>query len=193
MKIDFQKCGGLIPAIIQDAITKNVLMLGYMNQEAFDKTKESGLVTFYSRSRQCLWTKGETSGHFLEVKKLRVDCDRDTVLATVVPNGGTCHTGSWTCFGSDPDERSTLERLYGTISERFANPKPGSYTATLNDKRVREKVMEEAEELTDDAETKEDVIWEAADLLYFVSVLMYKEGVTWQDVYNELDKRHKAK
>ena len=98
MKIDFQKCDGLVPAIIQDATTKNVLMLGYMNQEAFDKTKESGLVTFYSRSRQCLWTKGETSGNFLEVVRLRADCDRDCVLATVLPTGPSCHTGSWTCF-----------------------------------------------------------------------------------------------
>ncbi len=190
--LDWKKTDGMVPVIAQ-SVNGEVLMMGYANKDAFEKTFETKKLTFFSRTRNTLWTKGETSGHFLEVKKLRVDCDRDTVLATVVPNGGTCHTGSWTCFGSDPDERSSLERLYGTISERFANPKPGSYTATLNDKRVREKVMEEAEELTDDAETKEDVIWEAADLLYFVSVLMYKEGVTWQDVYNELDKRHKAK
>ena len=104
--------------------------------------------------------------------------------------GGVCHTGSFTCFGAEPDEKSSMERLYGTISERFANPRPGSYTATLNDKRVREKVEEEAEEICE-AEGKDEVIWEAADLLYFVSVLMYKEGVTWQDVYNELDRRHK--
>ena len=102
------------------------------------------------------------------------------------------YVGSFTCFGSDPDEASTLERLYGTISERFANPRPGSYTATLNDKRVREKVEEEAEELCE-AEGKDEVIWEAADVLYFISVLMYKEGVSWKDVYDELDRRHKEK
>lgn len=190
--LNFEKVDGMIPVIAQ-SVNGQVLMMGYSNREAFEKTFETGKLTFFSRTRNTLWTKGETSGHYLEVVRLRADCDRDTVLATVIPHGGACHTGSFTCFGSDPDERSTLERLYGTISERFANPKPGSYTATLNDKRVREKVMEEAEELTDDAETKEDVIWEAADLLYFVSVLMYKEGVNWQDVYNELDKRHKAK
>lgn len=190
--LNFEKVDGMIPVIAQ-SVNGEVLMMGYSNREAFEKTFETGKLTFFSRTRNVLWTKGETSGHFLQVVKLRADCDRDTVLATVIPHGGACHTGSWTCFGSQPDERSTLERLYAVISERFANPRPGSYTATLNDKRVREKVMEEAEELTDDAETKEDVIWEAADLLYFVSVLMYKEGVSWQDVYNELDRRHKEK
>ena len=188
--LDFEKTGGMIPVIAQ-SVNGEVLMMGYSNKEAFEKTFETGKLTFFSRTRNALWTKGETSSHFLDVVKLRADCDRDTVLATVIPNGGACHTGSWTCFSSEPDEKSSLERLYGTIAERFANPKPGSYTATLNDKRVREKVMEEAEELTDEAETKEDVIWEAADLLYFVSVLMYKEGVTWKDVYDELDRRHK--
>ncbi len=190
--LNFEKTGGLIPVIAQ-SVNGEVLMLGYANKESFEKTFESGKLTFFSRTRNSLWTKGETSGHFLNLVKMRADCDRDTVLATVVPNGGACHTGSFTCFGSDPDEKSSLERLYATISERFKNPKPGSYTATLNDKRVREKVMEEAEELTDEAESKEDVIWETADLLYFVSVLMYKEGVTWQDIYDELDKRHKEK
>lgn len=190
--LNFEKTDGLIPVIAQ-SVNGEVLMLGYANKEAFEKTFESGNLTFFSRTRNTLWTKGETSGHFLELVKMRADCDRDTVLATVIPNGGACHTGSFTCFSSDPDEKSSLERLYATISERFASPRPGSYTATLTDKRVREKVMEEAEELTDEAETKEDVIWETADLLYFVSVLMYKEGVTWKDVYDELDRRHKEK
>ena len=149
-------------------------------------------MTFFSRTRKALWTKGETSGNFLKVLKLRADCDRDTVLATVEPVGPTCHTGSWSCFSSDPDAKSSMERLYSTIADRFANPKPGSYTATLNSKRVREKVLEEAEELTE-AEDRSEVIWEAADLLYFVSVLMFQEKVTWQDVYDELDRRHKEK
>ena len=165
-------------------------MHGYANKEALAKTMETKKLTFWSRTRNTLWTKGETSGHFLAVQKLRADCDRDTILATVEPHGGVCHTGSFTCFGSDPDERSSMERLYATIADRFASPRPGSYTATLNDKRVREKVMEEAEELTE-AEGRQDVIWEAADVLYFISVLMYKEGVTWQDIYDELDRRHK--
>ena len=190
--LDWEKTAGMMPVIAQSE-NGEVLMMGYSNKEALEKTFAENKLTFFSRTRNVLWTKGETSGHFLEVKKLRADCDRDTILATVVPHGGTCHTGSWTCFSSAPDEKSTLERLYATIAERFANPKPGSYTATLNDKRVREKVMEEAEELTDDAESRDEVIWEAADLLYFVSVLMYKENVTWQDVYNELDRRHKEK
>lgn len=190
--LDWQKTDGMIPVIAQDERSREVLMMGYANREALEKTFETGKLTFFSRSRNALWTKGETSGHFLDVVKLRADCDRDTILATVKPNGGACHTGSWTCFTSAPDEKSTLERLYGTISERFANPKPGSYTATLDNKRVREKVEEEAEEICE-ADGKDEVVWEAADLLYFVSVLMYKEGVDWQDVYNELDKRHKEK
>ncbi len=190
--LDFEKVNGMIPVIAQSPAGE-VLMLGYSNKAAFEKSFETGKLTFFSRTRNTLWTKGETSGHFLELIKMRADCDRDTVLATVLPHGGVCHTGSYTCFGSEADAKSNLERLYGTIAERFANPKPGSYTATLDAKRVREKVMEEAEELCDEAESKEDVVWEAADLLYFVSVLLYKEGVTWQDVYNELDKRHKEK
>ena len=189
--LDWGKVSGMVPVIAQSQ-NGEVLMMGYANKEAFEKTIDTKKLTFWSRTRNVLWTKGETSGHFLEVLKLRVDCDRDTVLATVIPHGGVCHTGSFTCFGAEPDERSSMERLYGTIAERFANPKPGSYTATLDAKRVREKVEEEAEEICE-AEGKDEVIWEAADLLYFVSVLMYKEGVNWQDVYNELDRRHKEK
>lgn len=189
--LDWKKTDGMIPVIAQSEAGE-VLMMGYANKEAFERTFKDGKLTFFSRTRKALWTKGETSGHFLQLVKLRADCDRDTVLATVIPHGGACHTGSWTCFTSEPDAKSNMERLYATIADRFANPKPGSYTATLNDKRVREKVMEEAEELTE-AEGKDEVVWEAADLLYFVSVLMYKEGVNWQDVYNELDKRHKEK
>ncbi len=189
--IDWEKVDGMVPVIAQ-SVEGEVLMMGYSNREALAKTFDTNKLTFFSRTRNTLWTKGETSNNYLDVVKLRVDCDRDTILATVNPNGPTCHTGAWTCFGSEPIAKSNMERLYKVISERFANPRPGSYTATLNDKRVREKVMEEAEELTE-AEGKEDVIWEAADLFYFVSVLMYKEGVDWQDVYNELDKRHKEK
>lgn len=187
--IDWEKTNGMVPVIAQSPAGE-VLMMGYSNKEALEKTFEIGKLTFFSRTRNTLWTKGETSGHCLELVKLRADCDRDTILATVIPHGGVCHTGSFNCFSSEADEKSSMERLYGTIAERFANPCPGSYTATLNDKRVREKILEEAEELTE-AEEKDEVIWEAADLLYFASVLMYKEGVTWQDVYNELDRRHK--
>ncbi len=189
--LDWEKTKGMVPVIAQSA-NGQVLMMGYSNREAFEKTFATKKLTFWSRTRNVLWTKGETSGHFLEVKKLRVDCDRDTVLATVVPHGGVCHTGSFSCFGSEADEESSLERLYATISERFANPKPGSYTATLDAKRVREKVMEEAGELCE-APNREEAVWEAADLLYFVSVLMYQEKVSWKDVLDELDRRHKEK
>ncbi|MBE6345435.1 MAG: bifunctional phosphoribosyl-AMP cyclohydrolase/phosphoribosyl-ATP diphosphatase HisIE [Spirochaetaceae bacterium] len=179
----------MIPVIAQ-SVAGEVLMMGYANQEAFSKTFDCEKLTFWSRTRNVLWTKGEHSGNYLEVVKLRADCDRDTVLATVIPHGPVCHTGSWTCFNAEPDEASSLERLYGIISERFANPKPGSYTATLDGKRVREKIEEEAEELTE-AEDHEEAVWEVADLLYFVSVLMYQEKVTWKQVLDELDRRHK--
>lgn len=187
--LDWNKTGGMIPVIAQSTAGE-VLMTGYADKAALKKTFETGRLTFFSRTRNALWTKGETSGHFLETVRLRADCDRDAVLATVIPHGGVCHTGSFTCFSGEADEKSSLERLYRTIAQRLASPRPGSYTATLNGTRVREKILEEAEELTE-AEGKDEVIWEAADLLYFASVLMYQENVSWQDVYNELDRRHK--
>lgn len=190
--LDYEKTGGLIPVIAQSP-SGEVLMMGYANKEAFEKSFETRKLTFFSRTKNRLWTKGEESHHYLELIKMRADCDRDTVLATVFPNGGACHTGSYTCFTSEVNAKSNLERLYATIAERFANPRPGSYTATLDAKRVREKIMEEAEELTDEAENKGDIVWEVTDLIYFMSVLMYKEGVTWQDIYDELDRRHKEK
>ena len=188
--LDFEKTP-LIPVIAQ-SVNGDVLMQGFANADAVRKTFECGKLTFWSRSRNELWTKGETSGNFLDVVRLRADCDRDSILATVLPTGPACHTGSWTCYGTDPGEKSSMGRLYNIIADRFANPKPGSYTATLDAKRVREKVEEEAEELCE-ADTRDEVIWEAADLLYFVNVLMYKEGVSWKDVYDELDRRHKEK
>ena len=188
--LDFEK-SPLIPMIAQ-SVNGEVLMQGYVNAEAVRKSFDCGRLTFWSRSRNELWTKGDTSGNVLQVVRMRTDCDRDCILATVLPTGPACHTGSWTCFTSAIDEKSSMGRLYNVIADRFANPKPGSYTATLDNKRVREKVEEEAEELCE-AEGKEEVIWEAADLLYFVNVLMYKEGVSWKDVYDELDRRHKEK
>ena len=188
--LDFEKTP-LIPVIAQ-SMNGEVLMQGFANAQAVRKTFDCGRLTFWSRSRNELWTKGDTSGNFLDVVRLRADCDRDSILATVIPTGPACHTGSWTCYTTDPGEKSSMGRLYNIIADRFANPKPGSYTATLDAKRVREKVEEEAEELCE-AEDKDEVIWEAADLLYFVNVLMYKEGVTWKDVYDELDRRHKEK
>lgn len=188
--MDFEKMP-LIPMIAQ-SVNGEVLMQGFVNKDSLRKTFELGKLTFWSRSQNKIWTKGETSGNFLQLVKLRPDCDRDCILATVIPFGHTCHTGSWTCFTTDPGEKSSMGRLYNVIADRFANPKPGSYTATLDAKRVREKVEEEAEELCE-ADGKDEVIWEAADLLYFVNVLLYKEGVTWKDIYDELDKRHKEK
>lgn len=189
--LDWEKTDGMIPVIAQSTHGE-VLMMGYSNREALQKTLDTKKLTFWSRTRDVLWTKGETSGHFLEVKKLRADCDRDTVLATVVPHGGVCHTGSWTCFGSEAAEASSLERLSDVIAERFANPKPGSYTATLDAKRVREKIAEESGELCE-APNHDEVVWETADLLYFVSVLMFREKVSWKEVLDELDRRHKEK
>ena len=179
----------LIPVIAQ-SVNGDVMMQAYANKEAVHKSFECGKLTFWSRSRNELWTKGDTSGNYLQLVRMRADCDRDCILATVLPTGPACHTGSWTCFTTDPQEKSNMGRLYNIIADRFANPKPGSYTATLDAKRVREKIEEEAEELCE-ADGKDEVIWEAADLLYFVNVLMYKEGVSWKDVYDELDKRHK--
>ena len=186
--LDFEKTP-LIPVIAQ-SVNGEVLMQGYANADAVHKSFESGKLTFWSRSRKSLWTKGETSGNILQVIRMRADCDRDCILATVMPTGPACHTGSWTCFSNAPDEKSSMGRLYNIIADRFANPTPGSYTATLDAKRVREKIEEEAEELCE-ADGKDEIVWEAADLLYFVNVLLYKEGVTWKDVYDELDKRHK--
>ena len=180
---------GLISVIAQST-SGEVLMNGFANKEAFYNTIDTKKMTFWSRSQNKLWVKGITSGNFLNVLKLRADCDRDAVLATVDPVGPTCHLGSWSCFGGEAMESSTLNRLARVIKDRFANPRPGSYTATLTDEIVREKVEEEAEELIE-AESKDDVIWEAADLLYFMSVLLHRENVDWEDVLNELDRRHK--
>ncbi|HOT62150.1 MAG TPA: bifunctional phosphoribosyl-AMP cyclohydrolase/phosphoribosyl-ATP diphosphatase HisIE, partial [Treponemataceae bacterium] len=179
----------LVPIVAQ-ADTGETLMVGYANREAFEKTFATGKLTFWSRTRSVLWTKGERSGNTLDVVRLRVDCDRDTVLATVRPNGPVCHTGAWTCFQTTADRPYSLAYLQSVIADRFANPKPGSYTATLTPERVREKIEEEAEELIE-AEGKDEVVWEVADLLYFMNVLMHREGVSWKDVLDELDRRHK--
>ena len=180
---------GLISVIAQSP-SGEVLMNGFANKEAFYKSIDEKKLTFWSRSRNTLWTKGESSGNILKVLQLRADCDRDAVLATVEPQGPTCHTGSWSCFGGEAIASSSFQRLSNIIAERFSNPKPGSYTATLTDTVVREKIEEEAEELIE-AEGKDEVVWEAADLLYFISVLLHRENLSWDDVLNELDRRHK--
>jgi len=178
--------GKLLPVIAQ-APDGQVLMLGYTDKDALAETFTRGNLCFHSRSRNKLWMKGESSGNTLRLIRLRADCDRDTILATVEPAGPTCHTGNWTCF---TDQRYTWELLQNIITERFRNPKPGSYTATLDDERVREKVMEEAEEVCT-AKTHDEIVWEVADLLYFTTVLMTRAGVSVAEVLSELDRRHK--
>jgi phosphoribosyl-ATP pyrophosphohydrolase/phosphoribosyl-AMP cyclohydrolase len=185
--LNWKKTGGLIPVIAQSA-DGQVLMTGFADHEAFAETFKRGNLCFHSRSRNKLWMKGEHSGNVLKLRRLRADCDRDAVLAVVEPAGPVCHTGAWSCFGVN--RRYTWEYLQSVIADRFRNPSPGSYTATLDNELVREKVMEEADEVCT-AKTHDEVVWEAADLLYFTTVLMTREGVTVEEVLNELDRRHK--
>ena len=197
MNIDFKKSGGLLPAIIQDAVTGKVLMLGYMNQESYQKTLTTGKVTFYSRSRQQLWTKGETSGNFLMFKEVKVDCDGDTLLIKANPIGPVCHTGNDTCFNeinsADLDFLNYLEKV---IQDRQINPRVGSYTNKLFDagiKKIAQKVGEEATELVIDAVDGDinRIKEEAADLLYHLLVLLVNREIALKDVIRVLEKRHK--
>ena len=197
MKIDFQKCGGLVPAIIQDAQTKVVLMLGYMNEEALKKTQESGLVTFYSRSRQCLWTKGETSGNFLHLVDIMVDCDNDTLLVKATPDGPTCHTGTDTCWGETNTENPLLflTELQDFINLRHEEMPEGSYTTKLfkdGIKRIAQKVGEESLEAVIEACTgsNEQLSYEISDMLYHLIVLLAAKGMRIEDIAEELHKRH---
>lgn len=195
MKPDFLKyADGLIPVIIQDAQTSKVLMLGFMNQQAYDQTVQSGRVTFYSRSRQALWTKGETSGHFLDVREIRQDCDRDTLLIRVNPHGPVCHTGSDTCFGEE-NQLGLLERLEKTIHQRFENKQEGSYVSSLAGKginKIAQKVGEEAVELVIEAKDNDPCFLnEGADLLFHFLVLLRAKGFGLQDVLQVLASREK--
>jgi phosphoribosyl-ATP pyrophosphohydrolase/phosphoribosyl-AMP cyclohydrolase len=179
--------GPLLPVIAQSR-DGQVLMTGFADREAVAETFKRGRLCFHSRTRNKLWMKGESSGNTLELIRLRADCDRDALLATVEPAGPVCHTGAWSCFGTG--RRYTWEYLQRIIASRLRNPAPGSYTAALDDDLVREKVMEEAEELCA-AGTHDEVVWEAADLLYFTTVLMSRAGVSAGEVLDELDRRHK--
>ena len=197
MKIDFQKCGGLVPAIIQDAQTKVVLMLGYMNEEALKKTQESGLVTFYSRSRQCLWTKGETSGNYLHLVDIKVDCDNDTLLIQANPDGPTCHKGTDTCWGEEnkPNSLLFLSELNDFIEKRYKEMPEGSYTTSLFKdglNRMAQKVGEEALELVIEATngTNDRLIYEGSDMLYHLIVLLTSKGLRIEDMAKELMERH---
>ncbi len=197
MKIDFKKLGGLVPAIIQDAATKNVLMLGFMNQEAYDKTVETGKVTFWSRTRNTLWTKGETSGNYLNLVSIQNDCDNDTLLVKVNPIGPTCHKGTDTCWGEDNDSNPLLflSELQDFIEKRHEEMPEGSYTTSLFRKginKIAQKVGEEALETVIEATngTDEQLVYEASDMFYHLIVMLTSKGLRIEDVATELRKRH---
>lgn len=199
MELDFDKMNGLIPAIIQDNCTGKVLMLGFMNQEAYQQTKETGKVTFYSRTRQCLWTKGETSGHFLHVVSLLLDCDHDTLLIKVNPDGPVCHTGTDTCWGetNQAEDILFLKDLQDFIDQRHREMPEGSYTTSLFQSGVNkmaQKVGEEAVETVIEAcnGTDERLIYEGADLLYHLIVLLTSKGFRIEDLVRELKERHSS-
>jgi len=197
MDIDFKKCGGLVPAIIQDADSRQVLMLGYMNEESLAKTLETGLVTFFSRSRQQLWTKGETSGNHLQLVDIKSDCDNDTLLVRVRPTGPVCHTGTDTCWGesNDANALSFLSQLQDFIEKRHEEMPEGSYTTSLfrdGLNRMAQKVGEEALELVIEATngSNERLVYEGADMLYHLIVLLTSKGLRIEDLAKELRVRH---
>ncbi len=196
MKINFDKQNGLVPAIIQDVNTKKVLMLGYMNEEALRITQETGKVTFYSRSRQTLWTKGETSGNYLYLKDIKVDCDKDTLLIQASPKGAVCHTGSDTCWAEENTRGvDFLEYLEHVIEERKKSTAEKSYTKSLFDKginKIAQKVGEEAVELIIEAKDNNDELFvnEAADLMFHYLVLLNQKGFSLSDIVKVLEKRH---
>lgn len=205
MTIDFEKMGGLVPAIIQDVDTRNVLMLGFMNREAYEKTMATGKVTFWSRTRETLWTKGETSGHFLDLVSIAVDCDHDTLLVKVHPHGPTCHTGTDTCWGEDNSalqgssvQNSPLQflsELQDFIEQRHEQMPEGSYTTRLFSdgvNKIAQKVGEEALETVIEATngTNDKLIYEAADMLYHLEVLLTFKGLRIEDIAAELQRRH---
>ena len=197
MNIDFNKGDGLVPAIIQDAGTLKVLMLGYMNKEAYEKTVATGLVTFYSRSRKCLWTKGETSNNFLRLVDIKVDCDNDTLLVKVHPDGPTCHKGTDTCWGEENEKSPLLflAELSDFIEKRHQEMPEGSYTTSLfrdGLNRMAQKVGEEALELVIEATngTNDRLIYEGSDMLYHLIVLLTHKGLRIEDMAAELRERH---
>lgn len=199
MALDFDKMGGLIPAIIQDALTKNVLMLGFMNQEAYDKTLETNKVTFFSRTKNRLWTKGETSGNFLNVVSIEEDCDHDTLLIKANPIGPVCHTGAATCFNDDNRYGvQFLSFLQDYIDKRHEEMPEGSYTTSLFKSglnRIAQKVGEEALETVIEATngTNGRLVYEAADMLYHLIVLLSEKGLRIEDLAEALYLRHNKK
>lgn len=195
MYIDFEKGNGLVPVIIQHYITHKVLMLGYMNQDAFDKTLAEARICFWSRSKQRLWTKGETSGNFLHLKEYYLDCDNDALLIKVDPQGPTCHTGSETCFGKSVESQGMLYKLEDIIRQRSQSNQESSYTKKLLSKginKVAQKLGEEAVELVIEAkdENEDLFIGESADLLYHFLVLLRAKSVELEAVEQELYRRN---
>lgn len=195
MKIDFEKSSnGLVPAIVQDAKTQKVLMLGYMNRESFDKTNASGKVTFFSRSRQTLWVKGETSGNFLDVKEISIDCDGDTILIKANPAGAVCHTGADTCFEEKNAAENFLFELEKVIQARKTNPNENSYTSKLFQKglnKIAQKVGEEAVELIIEAKDENSELFkaEAAEFIYHFLILLSAKNLELDDIIETLKRR----
>lgn len=204
---DFKRnADNLIPAIVQDYMSGQVLMMAYMNEEAYNKTVATKVATYWSRSRQALWVKGATSGHYQHVKAMAIDCDNDTLLLKVAQEGNACHTGAYSCFSKyrTPDgsyeavdtfkEKDVFQGVYDVVAHRKANPKEGSYTNYLFDKgidKILKKVGEETAEVIIGAknEGKAEIVYEIADLIYHLTVLMVEKEATWEDIYDELDKR----
>lgn len=192
--LDWDKTAGLLPVIIQDYKTLEVLMLGYMNAEALEKTQTEGKVTFFSRSKNRLWTKGETSNNFLYVKELFVDCDNDTILIKADAVGPTCHTGSRSCFKTDFNQNFIFE-LENIITDRYENPIEGSYINKMRSKglnKIAQKVGEEGVEtvIAALAESEEELIGEASDLIFHLLFLLKEKGLSIQDIAKNLEKRH---
>ncbi len=197
MEIDFEKQGGLVPAIVQDNVTKNVLMLGYMNKEAYETTIATGKVTFWSRSRKCLWTKGETSGNYMDLVSIKSDCDNDTLLVKVNPHGPACHLGTDTCWGETNESNPLLflTELQDFINKRHEEMPEGSYTTSLFKdglNRMAQKVGEEALEAVIEATngTNERLVYEASDMFYHLIVLLASKGLRIEDIAKELQTRH---
>lgn len=196
-QVDFDKAGGLVPAIVQDVTTQKVLMLGYMSKEALTKTLETGKVTFFSRSKQRLWTKGESSGNYLNLKQIAIDCDNDTLLVKALPDGPTCHRGTDTCFEEDNHADTLfLDHLTSVIKQRRQSDPDQSYTARLFQKginKMAQKVGEEAVELVIEAKDDNEELFlnEGADLLFHYMILLEAKGYSLKDIISVLRERHK--
>jgi phosphoribosyl-AMP cyclohydrolase / phosphoribosyl-ATP pyrophosphohydrolase len=195
MNINFNKGDGLVPVIIQDEQTMEVLMLGFMNQEAYDKTAAENIVTFFSRSKNRLWTKGETSNNFLHVKSMYLDCDNDTLLIKVKADGPTCHTGSRSCFNTEYN-RNFILQLEQIVNDRYEHPQEGSYVNKLRGKglnKIAQKVGEEAVEtvIAALAQSEEEMIDETSDLVFHLLVLLREKGLSLDTIAKNLEQRHK--